>query len=130
MGESDEQVTVGPGQAATSEVGPTTVALMQVIESTPDCVKLVSATGTLLYLNDSGRRALGVDGTLAPDAVWVHLLPEDIRVAAQTALAARAPARRHGSRGAAWPPRGPSRTGTTCSRPSPAPTRSCACRGT
>ncbi|WP_185830044.1 MULTISPECIES: sensor domain-containing diguanylate cyclase [Stenotrophomonas] len=62
--------------------------LTSVLQYSLDCVKLIRADGVLEYMNHAGCSALGVDERqLALGLAWTDLLPPDVRVHAQRALA-------------------------------------------
>ncbi|MBB3612373.1 diguanylate cyclase [Rhizobium sp. BK602] len=52
-----------------------------------DCIKLISPDGTLLHMNRAGCDALGVPENSLFGMPWLALLPEDVRVAGEKAIA-------------------------------------------
>jgi len=52
-----------------------------------DCIKLIALDGTIVHMNRSGCRALGVSGECGFGMPWLQLLPEDVHEAGERALA-------------------------------------------
>jgi len=84
-GEADDEPGAGAGRATPPEL---VWAIMrsELLDVTPDCVKLIDREGRLLYVNRAGRRALGVADDGALGMPWLSLLPPDARPAGQAAL--------------------------------------------
>lgn len=55
--------------------------------ATTDCVKVIDARGRLLFMNDTGCRALGVDPGSGFGQEWLVLLPAEVRAVGAAALA-------------------------------------------
>lgn len=60
----------------------------QMLDAGPDCIKLVSPGGRLLYANRAGCTALGIAADAAFGMRWLDLLPAEVRPLGEQALAA------------------------------------------
>ena len=68
------------------------VFVLALLDSSPDCIKIVEPDGTLSYMNPNGQCAMEIDDfTLVAGAPWSTLWPEetqaDIKASVQAALA-------------------------------------------
>lgn len=61
--------------------------LAGMVDASADCIKLIAPDCTLLDINDTGCRALGIDRRSGIGKDWTLLLPPDVRVSAVRALA-------------------------------------------
>lgn len=59
----------------------------ELLDATPDCIKLISCSGHLLMMNKAGCLALGVDPEGGFGMPWLGLLPDDLSPLGQKALA-------------------------------------------
>lgn len=57
------------------------------IDASPDCIKLITTDGRLLMMNKAGCRALGVPDDAIAGIAWLPLLPPDVQLLGQEALA-------------------------------------------
>ncbi|WP_260923925.1 sensor histidine kinase [Novosphingobium sp. 9] len=56
------------------------------LDTTPDCIKVIAPDGNLVTMNRAGCVALGVDPASGFGMPWAPLLPPEIQVAAEAAL--------------------------------------------
>lgn len=62
--------------------------LVDMLDISVDCIKLIALDGTLVQMNRAGCRALGVSEDSGFGMPWLPLLPEEVRAAGEQALSA------------------------------------------
>lgn len=63
-----------------------TVMQNDLLDASGDCIKLMDVDGNLIFMNEAGCTALGVDATTGFGQEWVRLLPESSWPAGEAAL--------------------------------------------
>ena len=58
-----------------------------ILDSSPDCIKLLSLEGSIVYMNENGLRAMEIDTFCGvKDRHWPSLWPDDVQDLLQSAI--------------------------------------------